>query len=334
MSRYTKYSKLGALLFAISLTAAACGTADSGSDTDAATEPSSADQAVEDDAMEDDAMEDDAMEDDAMEDGRPILELSFDGLEPLGDDYVYEVWTVVDDAPVTGGVFDIADDGSVALPDGENHLYGHEGASAVVITIEPAVGDVPAPADTKVLAGDIADDGSVELSIGHPAALGTDFADATGSFILGTPTDDPDGNELSCVWFLSVPGPEASLELPTLPAGWVYEGWAVIDGTPVSTGRFTDGAAADNFNGFSGSAGGPNYPGEDFIQNAPDGLAFPTDLTGSTVVVSVEPDADNSPAPFALKPLVAEVPSGTTDHSNIDLGAGPVAISGEGSIVG
>jgi len=117
-------------------------------------------------------------------------------------------------------------------------------------------------------------------------------------------------------------------------AGWVYEGWAVIDGIPVSTGTFTNPAAADNFNGFSGTADGPNYPGEDFIENAPEGLTFPTDLTGATIVVSVEPDADNSPAPFALKPLVAEVPADTADHSNVALEAGSVGISGEGSIVG
>ena len=51
------------------------------------------------------------------------------------------------------------------------------------------------------------------------------------------------------------------------------------------------------------------------------------------MVISVEPDADNSPAPFALKPLVAEVPDGTEDHTNLTLNPGPVAISGSGSII-
>ncbi|MEM7323858.1 MAG: anti-sigma factor [Actinomycetota bacterium] len=292
--------------------------------------------AMEDDAMADDedAMEDDAMEDDAMADGRPILNISFSGLEPLGDDFEYEVWTIVDGAPVTGGIFDIDDDGAVEITSDQDHLYGHDGATAVVISIEPAIDDDPAPADTKVLGGEIAADGGFDLTIDHPAALGTDFADAAGSFILGTPTDDPEGNELSGVWFLSVPGPETSLDLPELPAGWVYEGWAVIDDQPISTGRFTDPAAADDFDGFSGPNPGPNYPGEDFLVNAPDGLTFPTDLTGSTVVISVEPDADNSPAPFALKPLVAVVADGVSDHQNIDLETGSVAISGSGSVEG
>ena len=299
------------------------------------------DDAMEDDAMEDDAMEDgDAMEDDAMEDGdamsegRPVLDISFDGLEPLGDDFDYEVWTIVDDAPVTGGLFDINEDGEVEITSDQNHLYGHDGAAAVVISIEPSVGDDPAPSDTKVLGGPIADDGSFELSIDHPAALGTDFSDASGSFILATPTDDAEDNELSGVWFLSLPGPEAALDLPELPAGWAYEGWAVIDGQPISTGRFVDGAAADDFDGFSGPNAGPNYPGEDFLVNAPDGLEFPTDLTEATIVISVEPDADNSPAPFALKPLVTEVADDATDHENIELGSGFVAITGSGSVNG
>ena len=62
---------LGAVLLALGLVAAACGsdsTADAGSTSDAAASPAeSEDEAMEDEAMEDDAMEDDAMEDDAME---------------------------------------------------------------------------------------------------------------------------------------------------------------------------------------------------------------------------------------------------------------------------
>ncbi|MFT7600664.1 MAG: hypothetical protein ACI8TP_003608 [Acidimicrobiales bacterium] len=331
-----KRKRLLALLVGLSLAAAACGASDAATDTaaPAADASDSTDEATEDEeAMEDDAMEDEgAMEDDAMSEGRPILDVSFDGLEPLGDDYEYEAWAIVDGDPVSGGIFDVTSDGSLEIA-GQDHLYGHEGAAAVVITIEPAVGDDPAPADTHVLAGDISDEGSFELSISHPAALGTDFADASGSFILATPTNDPDGDELSGVWFLQLPGPDTRLVLPELPAGWVYEGWAVIDGQPVSTGRFVDGAAADDFNGFSGPNDGPNYPGEDFLTNAPDGLSFPIDLNEATIVISVEPDADNSPDPFALKPLVAEVPAGTADHENVSLAAGPVAITGSGSIM-
>ena len=125
----------------------------------------------------------------------------------------------------------------------------------MVITIEPAIDPDPAPDETHVLAGDIVD-GIAELTISHPAALGTDFTSASGRYILGTPTDGDGNNELSGVWFIDLPLAQG-LDVPALPAGWVYEGWAVIDGVPVTTGRFTDAAAADDFDGFSGDQGGP-----------------------------------------------------------------------------
>ena len=46
------------------------------------------------------------------------------------------------------------------------------------------------------------------------------------------------------------------------------------------------------------------------MQNAPLGLTFPVDLTGNTIVVSIEPPPDNSAAPFQLKPLVTETLAG------------------------
>ncbi|MCO5195224.1 MAG: hypothetical protein M9930_18335 [Anaerolineae bacterium] len=69
---------------------------------------------------------------------------------------------------------------------------------------------------------------------------------------------------------------------------------------PVSTGTFIDVAAADSDGG--GPAAGPNptppFPGQDFINPM-------TDLTtGYAAVISIEPDPDNSPGPFTLKPLV------------------------------
>ena len=100
-----------------------------------------------------------------------------------------------------------------------------------------------------------------------------------------------------------------------LPAGWAYEGWAVVDGIPISTGTFTAVDMADDAAPFSGSSAGPPFPGEDLLMNAPSGVTFPTDLAGKMVVISVEPVPDNSPAPFVLKPLVGPVPADATDHT-------------------
>ncbi len=123
---------------------------------------------------------------------------------------------------------------------------------------------------------------------------------ASGKYILATPTDGGAmTNEESGIWFLDNSGPSVAkgLNLPTLPSGWKYEGWIVINGIPVSTGTFIDAntadsnAASSNFKGTIGN--GPNYPGEDLLRNAPTGLTFPTDLRGKIVAISIEPSTDN-----------------------------------------
>jgi len=112
------------------------------------------------------------------------------------------------------------------------------------------------------------------------------------------------------VWFINLrmTTPQPGLLLPTLPAGWTFEGWAVFDGTPVTTGKFLAPDQADFAAPFSGDLPGPPFPGEDFLRHAPAGLTFPTDLSATPIVVSVEPDPDDSPAPFVLKPLIGSAP--------------------------
>jgi hypothetical protein len=53
--------------------------------------------------------------------------------------------------------------------------------------------------------------------------------------------------------------------------------------------------------------------------NAPAGLTFPTDLSEGVVVISIEPSPDNSPMPFAFKPLVGQVPANAEDHKTYDM---------------
>ena len=119
-----------------------------------------------------------------------------------------------------------------------------------------------------------------------------------GKYIIAAPTGTgATEEEFSGIWFLdnSSGSAVAGLDLPELTAGWKYEGWVVIDGTPLTTGTFTGcRCAADEGAPFSGTNPGPSYPGEDFLVNAPSGLTFPTDLRGKTVVISIEPVPDNS----------------------------------------
>lgn len=249
------------------------------------------------------------------------LALNISGLENLGSDYVYEGWMIVDSNPVTTGRFTVNDAGVLSQTNFSVDKEMLSKATTFVLTIEPKNGDVPAPSDVHILAGDFSEK-SGSLSISHGAALASDFSSITGNYILATPTDDLNTNENSGIWFLDLTSgsPAVGLSLPQLPTGWKYEGWIVKSGIPVSTGKFTSASGIDDFKGFSGVNAGPPFPGEDFLLNAPAGLTFPLDLSEGKAVISIEPEPDNSTNPFLLKPLVGDIPQNAIDHTTYTLG--------------
>ncbi len=236
------------------------------------------------------------------DDSDPALSLSFNNLETLGSGYVYEGWIIVGGSPVSTGRFT---DPTAPTVDSSVSL---DGAEAFVLSIEPEPDADPAPAPTKILGGAFTA-GTSTLTIAHSAALNDDFSTAAGTSVLATPSTASTQDETSGIWFFNPPTPtdaaSASLTLPTLPAGWEYEGWVVVAGTPLSTGRFTDAGMADSDGGGpdSGPLSTPGYPGQDFITTPL------TDLAGGTAVISVEPEPDDSAAPFAFKPLTGTLTS-------------------------
>lgn len=249
-------------------------------------------------------------DDDDDEPQKETLTLNITGLEALGTSYKYEGWIVVNGTPKSTGIFTVNSNGDLAPTTFMVNSSDLANATEFIVTIEPSPDGDPDPANTKILSGDFS---------GSSANLTTDivgdFTDATGKFILATPTTAATDDENSGVWFLdpSSGTPIAGLSnLPTLPAGWIFEGWAVIEGTPVTTGTFSSETGADNEAPYSGTEPGPPFPGEDFINDAPAGLTFPTDLSGDVIVVTIEPVPDNSDGPFTLKPLSGNVPSGAT----------------------
>ncbi len=244
------------------------------------------------------------------------LTLDINGLQDLGTDFRYEGWIIVDGAPVSTGTFTVDANGQLSQTVFGVNQSDLVNATAFVLTIEPNPDPDPAPSMTHLMGGNFMDY-DADLSVAHPAAFGDDFSDIQGSYILATPTNGSMTNELSGIWFLDLTSgsPMQGLFLPTLPDGWKYEGWTVIDGMPVTTGKFTQFDMADESAPYSGTEPGPPFPGEDFLNNAPMGLTFPTDLSGMTGVISIEPDPDNSPGPFLLKPLVAAIPDPAMDHT-------------------
>ena len=254
-------------------------------------------------------------DDDTVMDMQP-LNLNITGLEDLGTGYVYEGWLLVDGEPVSTGVFTVNSNGVLSKSTFMVDKTDLESAATFVLTIEPNPDSDPAPSNVHLLAGTF-NGGNASLAISHSAAINQTFGAAEGKFVLATPTDGMNTNENSGIWFLDLASgmPGVGLTLPVLPAGWIYEGWAVINGIPVSSGTFTNVSAADNAAPYSGALSGPPFPGEDFLMNAPAGLTFPTDLSGGMGVISVEPVPDNSPAPFLLKPLIGSIPASAVDHT-------------------
>ncbi|HSN56046.1 MAG TPA: anti-sigma factor [Candidatus Sulfomarinibacteraceae bacterium] len=262
------------------------------------------------------------------------LELDNHGLEPLGHGFVYEGWLIVDGAAVSAGRFAIAADGSPSRSSFAVEVADLDAVSSYVLTIEPVPDADPGPSPVHVLAGDFAN-GTAELTAGHDAALGDDFSAAAGSYILAAPSAGGTSPYGQGIWWLDPDGgPDATLHLPTLPAGWVYEGWVVGDGGPMSTGRFTMPSGADSDAGgiAAGPYATPPFPGQDFITPA-------IDLTsGYAAVISIEPEPDDSPAPFAFKPLVdtmiEDVGEGVPQSMDSNAGGFPTAtVTLHGSMV-
>lgn len=236
----------------------------------------------------------------------PSMQVSFDGLVPLGDGGDYELWFIdADGNPISGGVFDTDAGTSMEfeLPDGV--------PEAVEVKVSIETDDDPAPSSTIVLSGAL-DGNSTDL-----VADIADFSDASGQYILATPTDGTGSaeNERAGVWWTAIPRAQ-SLFLPELSEGWEYEMWQVIDGQALTGGKFTDPFASDQAAPFSGPDPAPPLVGEDYLINAPDGFTFPVDLRGMEVFISVEPIPDPSPASSGIVPLSGIIPADAIDHTH------------------
>lgn len=252
---------------------------------------------------------------------KSTLTLNLDNLMASSDDEQYEGWIIVNGAPVSTGTFTVNANGELSKSSFEVTKTDLETATDFVLSIEPKPDNDPSPSAIKILGGTFSGS-SADVSAAHGAALGNDFSMISGKYILATPTTTTTDDDLSGLWFLDPTGasPVSSLELPSLPSGWKYEGWSVIDGMPITSGTFSSLTGADDSAPFSGmDTDGPPFPGEDYIKNAPSGLSFPTDLSGGTIVISIEPSPDNSPDPFVFKPLVGGVPSSAQPMTLYDM---------------
>ncbi|WP_055444950.1 hypothetical protein [Lacinutrix himadriensis] len=231
------------------------------------------------------------------------LTVNLFGIAPLEGDVIYEGWVMVDGSPVSTGRFNTTSANNITktfrVPTAELDV-----ATAFILSIEPKTNDDPAPSNTKIMSGDfIGNSNAATLNIENQFS---GILGITGKFILATPTDAVADNDEFGVWFMNPPNAGLT-NLPTLASGWKYEGWVDINGTAISTGKFTNANSSDESSFFSGNETAPSFPGEDFLATGVpiDGITFPIDLRNQKVVVSIEPHPDNSASPFYLKPLTA-----------------------------
>jgi len=255
--------------------------------------------------------------------GRPYrIRIEAENLAPLTGAF-YEVWAVHGERKISAGGFNVDAEGN--LVDGFGHAArffsprNPANADSIVVTVEPLPDPDADPSGIAVLSGTPRGD---TARLRFPAKLGS----VAGTFILATPTDSATSNETAGVWFLDpAAGPGPSLELPELPSGWVWEGWGVTQGMPLSTGRFTSPTGADSSALFSGPNPGPPFPGEDFLANLPAGVTPPVNLANgsSLIVLTIEPDLEGADptgaGPFSIKPLLVAVPAGAADHTSLAL---------------
>lgn len=263
-----------------------------------------------------------------------MLNVTFTNLETLSEG-TYEGW-VIDQAgvPHSTGTFTLAADGQHAFtsPIDDPQMF--------VLTVEPPGDTDPAPSDQKLLGGAIADGAATLTSLGFVSAdLMADFSTSPGTHVLLTPTTATDDDNDAGIWLLGPPAPgdapSATVTLPVLNPGWVYEGWVVYaPGTAnqmaFSYGKYTPGTdgvlsgrdsdAAGPFSGAPGDlSAGPPFPGSDFVALNGSPAPMPTipfdfngddAVTGDSMwmhVISIEPAFDEgegslAAVPFQLKP--------------------------------
>ncbi len=236
------------------------------------------------------------------DDGPPTSNLTLEiiGLESLTNGANYEGWIVVDGVFKSTGKFSQVTNPQVFAVNKESL----DKATSFVLSIEPPNDSSAEPSQTRLLSGTF--NGSV-ANVDIKSVV-TDFNAISGKFVMATPTDNVSDNDQFGIWFEDPSGIVVApgLNLPKLADGWKYEGWVIFNGTPVTTGTFKEVDTFDDASPYSGNGSAPSYPGEDFLNSAPQGLTFPDDgdVRGKEVVISIEPSPDYDQAtPFFVKPL-------------------------------
>lgn len=254
--------------------------------------------------------------------------LSINNLNPIPGDYHLEAWIVTAKLETFSlGKFTVGENQTLVDLSGEAIIAGKfdvqfsvDSARVTYVTIEPPGDTDDAPSSTRLMGG-LFIDGTATLLTTDVEGIEDGLILAQGSYILETPTNGPNSFEQSGLWFINLTGgpPARGLRITIPIPGWNYQAWTESDGVLLDMGIISNHSQPDNSNLYSGPQPGYNYPGEDFLVNAPSGLVFPLDLPGARVTVSLEPDPDPDPKRSQFILFEGVVPQTTTTGDTYDL---------------
>lgn len=257
--------------------------------------------------------------------GSSTITLSFESLQPILGGVNYQAWVLAKNGGNYYGyplvLFNLDEEGQLVDPASGDQIgnsfdadLAPEEVLGVGISLEISPVLVDYSSYTFIMGGMTAADGTATLTAADDSlGMGVDLSGAEGNYLLGTLTDTDPENDLGGIWFVDPSDGDyvAGLNLPEAPVGWDYEGWVEVDGVALSTGKFFLPSGADGANLYSGSVNGPLFPGEDFFTDPPSGIAFPVDLSGAKVFITLEPwqGWDAFPDdPFYLRLMEADIP--------------------------
>lgn len=224
--------------------------------------------------------------------GQPEFELNLKGLRSLEEPFIYELWVLRDGQTSSLGRFNVSLGGNDLTSEFKELNLNPANGDEILITLEKSSDTNGGPSDNVVLSGVVGENGHERVVL----SFAPDLGQIEGSYILGTPTNDPEGFEMSGIWFVHPGGKQPSLNLPVAPSGWQYEGWVFHGDHYLSSGRFSNVSGLDNFDDYSDVHPGPNFPGEDYLRNLPQDFDQPLDLIDgeSEILVSLEVNRANS----------------------------------------
>ena len=254
-----------------------------------------------------------------------VVILTVRDLRPLPGNYHLEAWITTPELTTSSvGKFTVGSDGKILNLSGEEIPRGRfevpftvDSARVAYITIEPS-GDTDTSPSTTRLMGGLFREGTAELETTDVEGIEDGLILARGNYIVETPTNGSESSEQSGIWFVNLTGgpPARGLRITTPIRGWKYQAWTDADGIPLNMGVISNHSQPDDSNIYSGPQPGYNFPGEDFLVNAPDDLTFPLYVPSTRVTVSLEPDPDPAPERSQFILLEGYVPesvaSGTT----------------------